>query len=132
MTNYPQTKRIDVVENHFGQTINGPYRWLENDARSDNDVAAWAIAQDKLIRAHLDKLPGRDIFKAWLWKFIDYEKFTIPIKKGSRYFYLRNTGVQNPLVLYVRDIMDGAGRVVIDPSGWDKDGASRRDGHAAL
>ena len=124
MINYPQTKRLDVLEVHFGQTINDPYRWLENDARSDEEVAIWVTAQNKMTRAHLDKLPGRGILKTRLKELIDYEKFTIPIKKGSRYFYLRNTGVQNQLSLFVRDSMDGEGRMVIDPNSRDKDGAT--------
>jgi prolyl oligopeptidase len=121
---YPPTKRVDVVEEHFGQTVSDPYRWLENDVRSDDDVAAWVKAQNKVTHAHLDQLPGRDIFKARLKDLFNYEKFTIPVKKGSRYFYLRNAGVQNQLVLYVRDSVDGAGRVVVDPNSWEKDGAT--------
>lgn len=27
---YPETKRLDVTEEHFGQTVVDPYRWLEN------------------------------------------------------------------------------------------------------
>lgn len=123
-TNYPPTKLVDVVEEHFGQTISDPYRWLENDVRSDDDVAAWVTAQNKVTHAHLDKLPGRDIFKARLKDLFNYEKFTIPIKKGSRYFYLRNSGIQNQLVLYVRDTVDEAGRVVVDPNSWEKDGVT--------
>jgi prolyl oligopeptidase len=60
---YPQTKRVDVVEEHFGQTIADPYHWLENDVRNDKEVAAWVESQNKVTNAYLDKLPGRDIFK---------------------------------------------------------------------
>ena len=51
----------------------------------------------------------------------DYERFTIPVHKGGRYFYRRQSGVQNQLVLYVRDHADGEGRVLIDPNGWASD-----------
>ena len=44
--------------------------------------------------------------------------------KGGRYFYSRNAGLQNQAVLYVREALDGAGRVLIDPNGWSKDGAT--------
>ena len=121
---YPETKRGNVVEKPFGQTIADPYRWLENDVRSDKEVAAWVESQNKVTNAYLDKLPGRAIFKARLKQLYNYEKFTIPIKKGSRYFYFRNSGVQNQRVLYVRDSVDGAGRVLIDPNTWAKDGAT--------
>ncbi len=121
---YPQTKRGDVVEKPFGQTIADPYRWLENDVRNDKEVAAWVESQNKVTNAYLDTLPGRDIFKNRLKQLKDYERFTIPIEKGGRYFYLRNSGVQNQQVLYVRDSVDGAGRVLIDPNSWAKDGAT--------
>jgi prolyl oligopeptidase len=124
MITYPQTKQGDVVEKPFGQTIADPYRWLENDVRSDKEVAAWVEAQNKVTNAYLGTLPGRDIFKDRLKQLYNYEKFTIPVKKGSRYFYLRNSGVQNQRVLYVRDSVDGAGRVLIDPNSWAKDGAT--------
>jgi prolyl oligopeptidase len=39
--NYPDTKRSDVTEKQFRDTIADPYRWLENDGRRDRDVAAW-------------------------------------------------------------------------------------------
>ena len=121
---YPQTQRVDVVEEHFGQTITDPYRWLENDVRTDKKVAAWVESQNKVTHAYLDTLPGRKVFKNRLEQLFDYERFTIPVKKGSRYFYFRNSGVQNQRVLHVRDTVDGEGRVLIDPNCWAVDGAT--------
>lgn len=123
MITYPQTKRIDLVEKPFGQTVSDPYRWLENDVRSDKEVASWVESQNKVTNAYLDTLPGRAIFEERLKQLYNYERFTIPVKKGGRYFYLRNSGVQNQRVLYVRDSVDGQGRVLIDPNSWAKDGA---------
>jgi prolyl oligopeptidase len=37
----PKTKQDPVVEEHFGHTITDPYRWLENDIRSDEQVSRW-------------------------------------------------------------------------------------------
>ncbi|MUG91896.1 prolyl oligopeptidase family serine peptidase [Scytonema sp. UIC 10036] len=122
--NYPETKRVDVVEQHFGQAIADPYRWLENDVRNDQEVAAWVESQNKVTNAHLNTLPGREIFKDRLKQLYNYERFTLPVKKGGRYFYLHNSGLQNQRVLYVRDSVDGAGRVLIDPNSWAEDGAT--------
>ena len=44
---YPATTRDDVVDDYFGQKIADPYRWLENDIRTDGQVAAWVAAQSK-------------------------------------------------------------------------------------
>jgi prolyl oligopeptidase len=60
---YPETKRVNVVEKPFGQTIADPYRWLENDVRSDKEVAAWVESQNKVTNSYLNTLPGRDIFR---------------------------------------------------------------------
>jgi prolyl oligopeptidase len=120
---YPETKRGDVVEKPFGQTVSDPYRWLENDVRNDKEVAAWVESQNKVTNAYLGTLPGRDIFKNRLKHLYNYEQFSIPVKKGGRYFYSRTSGVENQPVLYVRDSVDGAGRVLIDPNSWAKDGA---------
>lgn len=121
---YPETKRVDVVEEHFGQTIADPYRWLENDVRNDKEVASWVESQNKVTNAHLNTLPGREIFKNRLKQLYNYERFSIPVKKGGQYFYLHNSGLQSQQVLYVRDSVDGAGRVLIDPNRWSKDGAT--------
>ncbi len=122
-TPYPETKRVDVVEEHFGQRVADPYRWLENDVRNDKAVANWVESQNNVTNAYLDTLPGRDIFKDRLKQLYNYERFTVPVKKGRRYFYLYNSGLQSQQVLHVRDSVDGAGRVLIDPNSWAEDGA---------
>ena len=121
---YPETIRGDVVQTSFGQTISDPYRWLENDAGSDKKVASWVAAQNALTQAQLEKLPGREVFRRRLKALFDYERFTIPVHKGGRYFYLRNAGLQGQRVLYVRNSVDGAGRVLIDANTWAQDGAT--------
>jgi prolyl oligopeptidase len=74
--------------------------------------------------AYLATLPGRDVFKARMKELYNYERFGLPRKKGAKYFYSRNTGLQNQAVLYVRDTLAGEGRMLIDPNAWAKDGAT--------
>lgn len=121
---YPETRRVDVVEEQFGIKVADPYRWLENDVRGDKEVAGWVAAQNRVTDAYLATLPGRDWFKSRIKQLFDYERFGVPVKKGGRYFYARNSGLQNQAVLWVRDTLDGEGRVLIDPNGWSKDGAT--------
>ncbi|HEX4694889.1 prolyl oligopeptidase family serine peptidase [Sphingomonas sp.] len=121
---YPATERGTTIDEQFGVKVADPYRWLENDVRSDPKVAAWVADENKVTDAYLATLPGRDIFKARLTQLINYERFGTPFKKGGRYFYTRNSGLQNQAVLYVRDSVGGEGRVLIDPNGWSKDGAT--------
>ncbi|OYY72555.1 prolyl oligopeptidase family protein [Sphingomonas sp. 28-63-12] len=121
---YPETRRVDQVDDQFGVKVADPYRWLENDVRTDPAVRAWVDAEVATTNAYLETLPGRDILKARMTELFNYERFGVPYKKGGRYFYSHNSGLQNQAVLFVRDSVDGAGRVLIDPNSWSKDGAT--------
>jgi prolyl oligopeptidase len=121
---YPETRRGDVVEERFGHRIADPYRWLENDARRDREVAAWMAAQDRTSRAHLATLPARDAFRARLTGLYDHERLTAPQKRGGRTFFTRNAGLDNQAVLLMREGVDGPDRVLIDPNAWSSDGTT--------
>lgn len=121
---YPESRRVGQVDEQFGVKVADPYRWLENDVRKDTEVAAWVAAENKVTDAYLATLPGRDLFKARLKQLIDYERFGMPQKKGGKYFYSRNAGLQNQAPVYVRDTLTGEGRLLIDPNTLSKDGAT--------
>lgn len=121
---YPKTATEAVAETKFGVRVEDPYRWLENDVRNDPKVAAWVEAQNKVTEAYLAKLPGREAIKSRMKELWDFEKFTLPQKEGGRYFFERNSGVQNQYVLYVQDSLTAAPRQLIDPNTWSKDGAT--------
>lgn len=121
---YPKTRTVDQVDDYSGTKVADPYRWLENDVRTDKEVADWVAAQNAVTNAYLATLPGREMFKARMKTLFDYERFGAPVKAGGRYFYAHNSGLQNQAVLLVRDSLDGAGRVLIDPNGWSADGAT--------
>lgn len=121
---YPDTKRGNVVEQHFGQAVADPYRWLEEDFRSDAGVAEWIKAQNKLTDSYLAALPGRDVFRARLTALFDYERVSQPHERGGRYFYSSNSGLQSQDSLVVRDGVDGVETVLIDPSSWSGDGTT--------
>src|SRR5919112_620300 len=95
---YPQTRRMDLVETQFGTPVPDPYRWLENDVRTDPEARAWVEAQNAVTNAFLATLPARGAFKARMTELYDYERFGIPERKGGRYFYTRNDGLQNQSV----------------------------------
>ena len=50
---YPDTRQQDLVETQFGEAIADPYRWLENDVRSDKEVADWVERQNAVTQAYL-------------------------------------------------------------------------------
>lgn len=121
---YPSTRRDDVVETQFGVPVADPYRWLENDVRVDAEVRDWVTAQNRVTEAYLDTLPGRDILAARMKRLYDYARTGVPRKGGSRYFYTRNSGLQNQSPLYVREGLDGTERMLLDPNMLATDGAT--------
>lgn len=121
---YPQTAQGDIVETLFGEEIADPYRWLEDDVRTSADVAAWVEAQNTLTDAYLEQLPSRDWFARRIGELFDYERFSTPVEAGGRYFYRRNSGLQNQSPLYVREGLEGEARLLIDPNSWADDGAT--------
>jgi prolyl oligopeptidase len=87
-------------------------------------VRDWVTAENKVTDAYLDTLPGRATLKKRLSALWNYERFGVPEKAGSNYFYARNSGLQNQAVLFVRTGLDGKPRQLIDPNPWAKDGAT--------
>ncbi|MEJ2410368.1 MAG: prolyl oligopeptidase family serine peptidase [Novosphingobium sp.] len=126
-TDYPETRRGTVSETLFGETIADPYRWLENDVRTDPEVADWVARENAVTDAYLETLPQRAWFAKRIQGLIDYERFGLPEKAGHHYFYTRNTGLQNQAQLFVRKGLHGEPRLLIDPNIWAKDGATALD-----
>jgi prolyl oligopeptidase len=124
---YPETRRGTVVETQFGEVIADPYRWLENDVRGDPEVAQWVRDENKATDAYLDTLGSRAAIRKRLKTLWNYERYGVPRKRGGRYFYTYNSGLQNQSVLLVRDGLEGKARELLDPNGWARDGATALD-----
>ncbi len=124
---YPDTRRGDVVEVKFGESIADPYRWLENDARKDPEVANWVTRQSAATQAYLATLPSRAWFATEIRKLTDFERFGLPKRAGHLYFYTYNPGLLNQPQLWVRQGLHGAARMLIDPNIWAKDGTVALD-----
>lgn len=124
---YPETHTVDVVEEQFGVKVADPYRWLEDDVRTSKEVAGWVEAQKAVTAPYLAALPGRDALAARMKALYDYERFSLPVKAGGHYFFTKNDGLQNQSPLYVRKGLKGKDRILIDPNGWAKDGATALD-----
>ncbi|MEO5587717.1 MAG: prolyl oligopeptidase family serine peptidase [Novosphingobium sp.] len=124
---YPETRRGDVVETLFGEKIADPYRWLENDVRRDPAVADWVKRENAVTQGYLATLPERAWFAERMHALLDYERFGVPVKAGRRYFYTRNSGLQNQSQLFVREGLTGEGRLLLDPNAWAGDAATALD-----
>ncbi|MHB8951388.1 MAG: prolyl oligopeptidase family serine peptidase [Pirellulaceae bacterium] len=127
---YPQTTTVDHVDEYHGTQVPDPYRWLEDDVRTSEQVAAWVAAQNKVTFAYLEAIPQREPLRKRLTELWDYEKYSSPFKTGGRYFYLHNTGLQNQSVLFTMESLTSEPRVLIDPNTWSPDGTVALSGLA--
>jgi len=133
ITGYPPAEREDVVEQLHGHTVADPYRWLED--ANDLRTKAWSAAQDELVRAYLDALPGRTELRERLTELISAGAVTAPVWRAGRAFFTRREPGQEHAVLYLREPgipaaaggRAGAERPLIDPGALDPSGATTLD-----
>ncbi|MBN1661214.1 MAG: S9 family peptidase [Anaerolineae bacterium] len=117
---YPETRSVDQVDDFHGTFVADPYRWLEDpDAE---ETKAWVEAQNAVTFDFLRRIPEREGIRERLTELWDYAKAWAPVKRGGRYFQLRNTGLQNQDVLYVAETVDGQARMLLDPNTLSEDG----------
>ena len=127
--NYPATRKVDTVDTYFGVKVADPYRWLEDD--NSDSTAKWVDAQNALTFDYLSKIPFRDKIKDRLTALWNFEKRSAPYRKGTRYFYSRNDGLQNQSVQYYVDTLGGTEKLLIDPNTLSADGTSSFNGGSA-
>lgn len=119
---YPAARRSDHTDTYHGVTVPDPYRWLETDVRESDEVAAWIERQNAATQAYLETIAERPAIAARLEELWDFEKYSSPVRKGGRLFFLKNEGLQNQSVLYTAASLDAEPRVLIDPNTWSDDG----------
>ncbi len=117
---YPKTRQLDLLEELHGAKVPDPYRWLEDlDAP---EVKAWIDAQNRVTEAYLETIPRRPAIRTRLEQLWNFERYSVPIQRGGRYFFTRNDGLQNQSVLYVAESLSAEPRVLLDPNLLSKDG----------
>jgi prolyl oligopeptidase len=117
---YPEATRSDHVDEYHGNRVPDPYRWLED--LDSPQTKAWVDAQNALTFGFLETLPQRAAFRERLTALWNYPRAGIPTKEGGRYFFTKNSGLQNQSVLYVQERLGAEPRVLIDPNTLAKDG----------
>ncbi len=117
---YPNTPRVDQVDDYHGTGVADPYRWLE-DVDSPQ-TANWIAEQNALTESVLGSVPRRETIRARLTEVWNYERWAAPQKAGELYAYFRNTGLQNQAVLYVTRDLAEPGRALLDPNTFSPDG----------
>jgi len=124
---YPEVKKVDHVDEYHGVKVPDPYRWLEDD--NSADTKAWIEAQNKVTFGYLGQIAERKWIRERLTKLWNYERYTAPSKRGGRYFFSRNDGLQNQSVLYTSRTLTGEAKVLLDPNTMSKDGTVALSGY---
>lgn len=125
---YPVSPKGDPVDDYHGTRVADPYRWLENP--DSPETQAWVTAQNQVTFDFLRSIPQRDPLQKRLTDLWNYEKYGIPFKRGDRYFYYKNDGLQNQSVLYKLDSLEGQPQVLLDPNILSADGTVALSGIA--
>lgn len=126
---YPQARRSDHVDEYHGTKIADPYRWLEDPDSTES--RAWIESQNKITFDYLNQIQERAQIKERITKLWDYEKYGVPWKEGTRYFYSKNDGLQNQSVIYKQTSLDGQPAVLLDPNKLSTDGTVALSGLTA-
>src|SRR5437763_9497178 len=119
---YPPAPTSDQVDDYSGVKVADPYRPLENPDAPES--RQWIEAEDKLTFDFLKTIPEQDGIKKRLIEIWDYERFGVPFKEKSRYFFSKNTGLQNQNVFYTTTNFFEKPRELLDPNVLAKDGTS--------
>ena len=111
---YPVAATGDVVDDYGGTKVPDPYRWME--ALDSKEVADWVAASNAVTDPYLAKLPLRQHFNARLTELWNYPRAGVPIVKGGKLFYARNTGLQRQSPVFARASVAAPPELVIDPN----------------
>ena len=112
--NYPYSKRVDTADVYFGVKVEDPYRWLEDD--NSEETVQWVEEQNALTSSYLNAIPYKNKIEKRLTEIWNFSKQEIPLKRGGKFFFLKNDGLQEQDVLYVTSNLDSVPEVLIDPN----------------
>jgi prolyl oligopeptidase len=117
---YPEARKVEQVDDYFGTTVSDPYRWMEDVDSAE--VKSWVEAENRLTQRYLSQVPSRGSMHSRIMELTDFERYTVPMRRGNRYFYSHNSGLQNQNVLYWQEGLDGEAKVLLDPNTMSADG----------
>lgn len=118
---YPEVRRNDsLVETIFDEKVADPYRHLEDPQAAE--TKEFVANQNKVTEPYLKKCPHHARIKEILRTNQDYKKIGCPFKRGNKYYFFMNTGLQPQSVLYQQDTLDSEPKVFFDPNQLSEDG----------
>ncbi len=106
--------RVQIVKDtYFGETLQDPYRWMEND--KDPDWLPFLKGQNDHTRAVLNRIPGREALLKRIQQLSGDAAATRAVQRaGRKLFYEQRPADADNYKLFVRE--NGNTRVLIDPT----------------
>jgi prolyl oligopeptidase len=117
---YPAARKVEQTDDYFGTEVNDPYRWMEDVDSAE--LKTWVDAENELTQSYLAEVPSRETMQKRLMELINFERYTAPARRGTRYFYSHNSGLQNQNVIYWQQGLEGEPKVLLDPNTFSADG----------
>lgn len=117
---YPNAHQSEQSDNYHGVIVADPYRWLENP--DSEETQAWIAEENKVTSHYLENIRAKQQIQQRLTQLWDYEKYGSPFKRGGRYFYFKNDGLQNQSVLYALNSLEDEPKILLDPNQLSEDG----------
>ena len=118
---YPETKKEIVIDSFFGQAVEDPYRWLEDDRSKETED--WVKCQNAVTFDYLEQINYRLELEKSLTKLWNYEKRSTPFVEGEYTYFYKNDGLQNHYILY-RQKGKEAPEVFLNPNDFSVDGTT--------
>lgn len=125
---YPPARKSEQIDDYHGVKVADPYRWLED--LDSAETKAWVEAENNLTFNYLNEIPARAKIRDRLTKLWNYERYGAPFKDGGRYFYARNSGLQNQSVIYTVTSLTDEPKLLLDPNTLSTDGTVALSGLA--
>ena len=119
---YPESRRLDHIDEYFGVRVADPYRWLEDLAAPE--VSAWVDAQNAVSARFIAELPRYAALRARLEELWRTERMTVPRVHEGHYFFEYNDG-EAPLgsLMFARGL-ESEWQLLLDPQTLSDDGTT--------
>lgn len=121
---YPATRTAVVTDNYGAVAVDDPYRWLEADVRSSQEVKTWAEQQNAFARSYLDGIAARGAIRDRVDRLANLDQISVPVIVGRLQFYMLRAAGEQQASYWVRRGEAGAARKLIDPRDWSADGSA--------
>jgi len=123
---YPETKKVEQVDDFWGTKVPDPYRWMED--LNAPELAEWVKQQNAVTDQYFSKVGLRGYFSARITELWNYPKVSLPFRVAGRLYYARNTGLQRQSVYYSRTSLGAPAKLVLDPNALSSDGSIAVEG----